>query len=314
MGKISIKDIQVGETYKGELLVLSCEKKQASNGPYVQMELTDGEMSIIAKRWRCETVYPAGYLISIIATCDEWQGVKNLNLTRGNISIDADTSEYLPHGPNPLDFLKLDLEQMINSMDNEELSTICIYALEEYNWKTATAAIRHHHAYIGGLLQHTYEVAHIALAIAQQINATKASKVNEQLVFAGALVHDIGKIQGYATSSTGELSMTPEGIMLEHMILGCSMIDQLYRFRAKTEHTSNEYQLLLKHIISSHHGKLEWGSPTVPCFTEAFIVHQADLTSSRVAAFEGVSAKADSEWSGKDYFLGTSIYKGVPHE
>ena len=132
-----------------------------------------------------------------------------------------------------------------------------------------------HHAKLGGLLLHTFEVASIARATARTTHA------NQDLVFAGAVLHDIGKVEAYEVAPTG-FSISPCGLLLGHVVLGALMLERaLARLDAPI---CSEGQILeLQHMILSHHGSLEFGSPVQPMTVEAEIVHWADEASAKAS-------------------------------
>jgi 3'-5' exoribonuclease len=144
-------------------------------------------------------------------------------------------------------------------------------------YQQCPASIAGHHARLGGLLRHTVEVAGIAREIARHYDGT----VNHELVTAGVLLHDIGKLESYRWE--GLFEMTVPGSVIGHVVLGALMLDR--RVRASSPMPCSEEELLiLEHIVLSHHGKLEFGAPVPPMTLEAEIVHYAD----------NASAKADS--------------------
>ncbi len=130
-----------------------------------------------------------------------------------------------------------------------------------------------HHAKLGGLLLHVYEVVSIAKTTA------RTAKANMDLVIAGSLLHDIGKVEGYEVSATGFAS-TPCGLLVGHVVLGAFMLE---RALSKLDYPiCSEGQLLeLQHMILSHHGSLEFGSPVQPATLEAEILHWADEASAK---------------------------------
>ena len=130
-----------------------------------------------------------------------------------------------------------------------------------------------HHAKLGGLLQHIVEVATIARATARTCRA------NLDLVTSGVLLHDIGKVESYSIS-TGGFSYTPCGHLIGHVVLGCMMLDRAIA-AGESPTCSNEQLVDLQHIILSHHGSLEFGSPVQPMTLEAEIVHWADEASAK---------------------------------
>ncbi len=142
-----------------------------------------------------------------------------------------------------------------------------------------------HHAALGGLLKHTCEVAHVALAIARLFPEADA-----ELVLAGAMLHDIGKLQSYRWDGTFEV--TVPGSVVGHVVLGSLMLDRRVREEAAPPCTEEEL-LLLQHLILSHHGKPEFGAPVAPMTVEAEILHFADNASAKATSF--LEALADPE-------------------
>ena len=132
-----------------------------------------------------------------------------------------------------------------------------------------------HHAVLGGLLRHTFEVASIGRAIAGVAGADR------DLVLAGALLHDIGKLEAY--SWTGPFELTRAGTLLGHVTLGARMLDRRVHESADVPCNPLELDLLL-HLVLSHHGKLEFGAPVQPMTLEAEILHYADDASARSAS------------------------------
>ncbi len=148
-------------------------------------------------------------------------------------------------------------------------------------FERAPASISGHHAQVGGLLLHVYEVAYIGREIA------RAMRANADIVVTGALLHDIGKTETYEAGWDGFVR-TPCGHLVEHVVMGCLMLDRA--LAALGEPVCTEGQLLeLQHLVLSHHGELEYGSPVRPLTPEAEILHWADQTSSRANdVMEGV--------------------------
>ncbi len=138
-------------------------------------------------------------------------------------------------------------------------------------------AVNGHHAQLGGLLMHVTEVTDIAHHIARTVR-----KANQDLVIAGAMLHDIGKVEAYAVAPEG-FSHTSSGMLLGHVTLGAIMFDR--KIQASGLALSNAQRDELLHLILSHHGSLEFGSPVQPMTTEAEIVHWADEASAKATDF-----------------------------
>ncbi len=140
-------------------------------------------------------------------------------------------------------------------------------------FERAPGSVNGHHAQLGGLLLHVYEVASIARHIARTVR-----QANADLVVAGALLHDIGKVEAYSVAPEG-FAHTSTGMLLGHVTLGALMFDRRL-VASGIEFTGAQRDELL-HFILSHHGALEFGSPVQPMTTEAEIVHWADEASAK---------------------------------
>lgn len=176
----------------------------------------------------------------------------------------------------PASVYEEEINNLIETVKNENYKKILkkLIIPTFYTWP---AAYSMHHAFPGGLALHSYSVANIALKIAENYNF---SNINYDVLVTGALLHDIGKMREY--NSNGTFSLT--GNLLPHIILGIEMIDSAC-YSLGINYDSDEI-LFLKHIISSHHGKLEFGSPIVPKTIEAYIIAQADNADSHVEAIQ----------------------------
>lgn len=142
-----------------------------------------------------------------------------------------------------------------------------------------------HHAALGGLLQHTCEV----VAIARQM--ARIAKADDELVVAGALLHDIGKTQCYAWE-TGVFDTNERGRLVGHVVQGLIMLREAIQ-RASAPPCTADEQLLIEHLILSHHGQLEFGSPVRPLTLEAEILHFADDASAKTASIKEAYDSAD---------------------
>jgi 3'-5' exoribonuclease len=167
-----------------------------------------------------------------------------------------------------------------------------------------------HHAKLGGLLLHVYEVTNIAKQTARTMRA------NADLAVAGALLHDVGKVEAYEIGPAG-FAPTPCGLLVGHVVLGALMLER--RLAALGQPVCSDGQLLeLQHLILSHHGSLEFGSPVQPMTTEAEIVHWADEASAKATdmmdALEDPEAWTDGgDVSRRVWRVGRRVYRR-PHE
>src|SRR6476661_5467034 len=142
-----------------------------------------------------------------------------------------------------------------------------------------------HHAELGGLLRHTWEVASIGRAIARTCGADR------DLVLAGALLHDIGKLEAYRWD--GAFETTEAGALLGHVTLGMVMLDRRLQAEPIPPCTEGE-RLLLQHLVASHHGRQEFGAAMLPMTLEAEILHFADNASAKSASMAAALSQADN--------------------
>jgi 3'-5' exoribonuclease len=160
------------------------------------------------------------------------------------------------------------------------------YADDEFRlqYEACPASLNGHHALLGGLLKHTVEVASIARAIA------RACRAELDLVLAGVLLHDIGKLEAYRWEG-GLFEMTDAGALHGHVVQGALMLDRAVRSANPTP--CNEQELaILQHLVLSHHGRLEYGAAVAPMTLEAEVLHYADNASAKTASMSEALADA----------------------
>lgn len=171
------------------------------------------------------------------------------------------------------------VDQWRRSMNAPRLCAVLDLFYEDSGFRRAygecPASLSGHHARLGGLLQHTCEVARIGLNLAETMGADR------DLVLAGALLHDIGKLESYCWNGT--FSMTDRGSLCGHVVLGSIMLEARLSATSSPPCTAAERDLL-HHLVLSHHGLLEHGAPVAPMTLEAEVLHFADSASARTAS------------------------------
>lgn len=168
-------------------------------------------------------------------------------------------------------------------------------------------AVKIHHAYLGGLMEHTVGVLRIVDRLCDIYE-----ELNRDLLLTGALFHDIGKVREYIYDWV--LDISDEGRFLGHIILGIQIFDELLK---KLGTFPEEKAVIIRHLITSHHGQLEYGSPRVPMVREAIVLHFADNLDARINELNRLYEEAEGEatWTayqqryGTQFFI-TSINKG----
>lgn len=299
--KIVLDNLVNNAVVKGDLAVDSCAVKMARNNKeYLDLILSDGVRTIVCKKWDHSGDAPkVGTVISIVATVGEYLGVSQLGVQSWKNAVDVEFNDFIRHSPISDEELLDTIDKYISIIQDPDYSAVVrhIYAKYRQPILMAPAAMGHHHVYIGGLIEHNIGVTKNAITMADE-------RTDLNLLIAGALVHDIGKIYTYALDGMAFV-LTDEGKLLDHIVIGNSILTEA----AQVVNTPQDKLVLLKHIVASHHGKLEWGSPIVPKFKEALMIHYADMADVTAFKMASISDKAleDAKWSTYERSLGTEV-------
>ncbi len=178
------------------------------------------------------------------------------------------------------------------------------------------AAQNFHHSYSGGLVEHLWSVTRVSVFLASHYADYYNDlnpPLNRDVVVAGAILHDIGKLRELAYHPV-EAKYTKHGTLIGHIVLGRDMVRDV---AAKLDGFPEETLLLLEHAILAHHGRMEYGAPKEPATIEAMIVHYADEIDAKInaVAAERIRSTTEGEFTGKIWAVGNrSFYKGIPVE
>ena len=177
--------------------------------------------------------------------------------------------------------------------DDYSLTALAVRLLmKDYEaFYSASAAKAMHHNLYGGLVYHTSRMVDAAFAICDVY-----TMLDRELLVCGAAIHDIGKLKELKTADTGAATYTIEGSLLGHALLGIEMIDEEVAKRdaaAGKETYDRDDILSIKHLIASHHGKLEWEAIKLPAMPEAMVLHELDMIDSRIYIYEETLSKTE---------------------
>ncbi len=313
-----IAQISAGDQVKGQYLVVSKELRQGGrSGQFLNLTLCDSTGSIPARIWdnaaQVAAQFSQGDVVQVTGTAEDYRGETQLRIVniRALPREKADPSDYLPRTKKDIGEMEQRLAETVKSVGDEHLRELLltIFRDEEFRKKfiTAPGAKSLHHAYIGGLLEHTVEV----LALCEK-TAEVFPQLNRDLLISAAILHDIGKIDEL-TWDTG-FDYSDDGKLLGHLVLGerrvRALADQIPGFPEETK-------LLLSHLILSHHGQAQFGSPKVPMTAEAIALHHAEDLDAKVNMFLGHIGTARSRgqrWTDRHFLLERSLYVGPPQE
>ena len=305
---------QIKENKKVDDIFLVQNKNIAStkNGkPYIALNLSDKTGSVKARVWdnaqKLSEQFDAADIVTIKAYSVSYQGEIQLNIN--NIirinDDDTDITFFLPSSDNDPDECMNKLYAFIDKIKNKDLKDLLKKIFDdEYiltAFKKAPAAKTIHHDYIGGLLDHTLNVTRLANDITKHYK-----NIDPDLLITGAILHDIGKIEELSYQRNFEY--TDRGRLIGHISIGVEILNDKIN---QLDDFPSELANILKHMILSHHGKFEFGSPKRPKTLEAMMLHYLDDIDSKICAVSNYIRKEstpDSKWTNYNRLLDRFIY------
>ena len=284
MATLDLTAASIGDRIQHELAVRAREDKITKNGdPFAVLTLGNATGSISSTVWKEQLPglegVAVGTIVQVIGTISSgFKGGRELKLTappRVVPASAADLDEFLPRITVSTASLWEQVDKWRAAMKSSQLrAAVDLFFGDDAfraEFERALGAPRGHHALVGGLLLHEVEVANMARA------AAKTMRGDVDLVTAGALLHDIGKVESY-TIGIGGFDHSQSGQLLGHIVLGSLMLERrLASLPAGT--LSEEQRLELHHFIQSHHGQPEFGAAVRPKTLEAELLHWADQMS-----------------------------------
>jgi 3'-5' exoribonuclease len=264
-------------------LVLSKEVRQKKNGePYLSLTLSDRSGEIDAKMWDnvAESVdtFERDDFVKVKGLAQIYHNRPQLTVHKVKKVEDSevDFADFFPASRRDPAQMFAELRQILETMTNPHLKGLLFALLDDgeiaRRFQIAPAAKQIHHAYLSGLLEHVLSLCHLC-----RLAAGHYQDVDLDLLLAGAVLHDIGKI--YELSYQRGFNYTTEGQLIGHMVIGLRLVaDKLRNLPGFPE----QLRTLVEHIILSHHGQLEFGSPKLPQFPEAVLFHYLDDMDSKM--------------------------------
>ena len=313
-----VRELQEGAQVECVLLVREAElRARRDGGQYLRLTLGDRTGSLPANVWddvaSVAAVAVVGATVHVsgrLQVGGRYGTELKLRALRaaepGSFDI-ADLADGPSRSPAQME---ADLRELLATVQDGDLRRLldAVFGVQSALWaryRSAPAAKRFHQAYRHGLLEHS-------LSVAQAVSAISAtfSEVNRDVAVAGALLHDIGKLDAY-TFEGSAIEMTDAGKLQGEIPLGYyrvrALIERIDGFDARTAEA-------VLHIILSHHGTLEHGSPIVPCTREATLVHFCDNLGGRLGSFDRLEKELPSgeRWSRFDRAIGGGAYFARP--
>ncbi len=310
-----VKDIREGDQVRELFLVGSKAVLVSNTGkPYINLALRDRTGQLECRVWdRAEDIakrFERDDIVEATGSAIQYQGRIQLKIHDvRKVEEGADLSDFLPVTRKGIDPLWGELQAMIRGIRDPDLSRLLGRIFPDPPETETASAFRRapggksmHHDYIGGLLEHTVSVASICRFLSGHYEG-----VDADMLTAGALLHDIGKVM--ELSYEGAFDYTDEGRLLGHIYMGSEWISGEC---ARVKDFPPEKEMLLKHMILSHHGELEYGSPKRPKTLEAILLHFVENMDSKANAFlEAVQdLREGTAWTDYQRMFGRYLFAG----
>ena len=310
MENYTVCQLQKDMRYEGFLLVRSAEKRKDSKGnDYVDMNLTDrtGEINCKIWNWDPEAEAPeAGIPVKVRGLIQEYNGRLQLRVEKWRPATEedpVDMNSLVPCAPRKPEEMMQEIRETIDGFENDDLRKLTQGMLkiagERLNW--FPAAQRMHHAERSGLLHHTTDMLRLARNLLEVY-----PWLNSDLLLAGVIIHDLGKIEEMKSDRTGNVTdYTRDGQLLGHLVRGITNLNRV----ADQTGVQGETVVLLEHMLLSHHGESEYGSPKPPMFPEAEALHWIDILDARMNTMKTAVDKTPAgSFSEKIFSLDRRIY------
>lgn len=301
-------------------LFVASEKqlRTARNGTvYLDLKLMDKTGEISGKMWEKATEASAGFqsgdIVYLRARTELYRDRIQLSISE-IMSVTAggyDPADFLPVCPLDREVLFERLNKLVAGMAEGPLRRLCEAVVEDPEimdrFKMAPAAKSMHHAYIGGLLEHTVSVITLVYRICNHYQ-----ELDRDLLIAGAFLHDIGKIEEFVYDTY--IDYSDAGRLVGHTVLGTQMVEDKIRV---IEGFPPDTALVLKHLILSHHGEAQFGAVRLPASREAFALHLVDDLDAKMSAIGRIladSRESDGAWTGFETIFGRHFFRGFPKQ
>jgi len=305
MKTLFVKDLTADQSITTFFLVHEKEIRNTTGGkPYLRMELGDRSGTVEARMWEQFEIAAKSIgrddFVKVQARVEIYRNRPQLSLQQFRLARpeEIDLADYLPHTAHNVEELYQQLLRYVDGMKNPWLKQLVARLLNEpaiaSRYKRAPAAKVMHHAYLGGLLEHVVGLCGLAKLVAAHY-----PELDLDLLLTAAMLHDVGKLDELCYERS--VAYTTEGQLLGHIVMELETVakamDAIGGFPAKLK-------TVVQHILISHHGQYEFGSPKLPMIREALVFHYLDDMDSKMAAVRAALAIE----SGEEYW---SVFSGA---
>ena len=292
-------------------------RSNRNGNPYLQMDLADRTGAVNAMLWNANQQlhdsFESGSYLQVKGKTQFFNGSMQIIVSELE-PVDAetiDTADYFPLTSQKVDELFEKLRQILSGLSNPSLCQLAeAYLLDAQlveKIQRAPAAMKNHHAYHGGLLEHIVSLLELVTRVAPHYD-----ELDQDLLLMGAFLHDLAKVDELVYET--ELGYSDEGELVGHLVMGVVTLEEKARQAAEPSGEPFPPVLLLrlKHMIVSHHGRLDYGSPKVPMTPEAIALHFLDDLDAKLQAFRqatAMDAGNNPGWTNYVPALGRKLYR-----
>jgi 3'-5' exoribonuclease len=309
-----ISDLKEGDAVSRTFFLASRSRLVTRSGkPYLSLTLRDKTGTINAKVWDdADTIHAnmgSADFVRVAGTVEKYMDELQVRVDQLKVlrTEDVDLADFLPAGTRDSDEMLDELRGISQTIQDRFLRAFLDLFFADADLmqrlKVSPGAKHLHHCFVGGLLEHTLSVATICDWLCEHYR-----NVNRDLLLAGAILHDIGKV--YELTSSPSFDYTAEGRLLGHLVIGCRIVEEKIR---QIEGFPRQLKMELLHIILSHHGTYEFRSPVVPKTVEAMLLNQVDDLDAKVQLTQDWIERAKdepSEFTPYHKLLERYFYKG----
>ncbi len=309
---IPVNRLREGDEIVQFFLIKKSETRQTRTGKwYIDFLLGDQTGEMVARLWdqqpESHFQYPVGSLVKIKGRIDKFQDQLQLQIEKIRMAQPeqdgVELKDFVKSSPIPVETMWNALLEKIESIESPVVKGIVNQVINkhEQSFKTWPAARDYHHNYLSGLIYHTYRMILLAENCCQLYPF-----LNRDILLGGVVLHDIGKIAEMSAEMGSVTEYSTRGKLIGHITEAILWIEHA----ASELGFEGEDVLLLQHMVASHHGKLEYGSPVTPKIPEAEILHWLDMMDSRMGAVEDavLNKHPDESWTERIKILGTNMY------
>nr|HID12660.1 HD domain-containing protein [Anaerolineae bacterium] len=320
MKKQFVRDLRPGDRALSFFLVRHKQLepfRDRTRGEFLTLVLADRTGDILARVWEdgpavAET-FEQGQVVKVLGEVEEYLGRWQLIVQkiRPAKPEEYDLADMLPATERDVGEMLATVRAAMEEIENPHLRALVAYFFEDEEFvarfSRAPAARRIHHAYLGGLLEHTVEVVTLCRALLEVY-----PQIHRDLLLTGALLHDVGKVAEFEYET--DITYSDEGRLLGHIVMSDRLVSDGI---ATLPDFPAELALRLRHMILSHHGRYEWGSPRRPKTLEAVALHHVENLDAQVNRFHRILAsrrEPEKPWTEYDTLLRRYLYAGREEE